>query len=74
MNRISRILHKVKFLSRQRKAIAYSNKYVINNRDIKQRTSKTDLVIEKLETAKVLAGFDPVKNFQDRRVLYEVTG
>ena len=29
MNRISRLLHKMNFLARQRKAVKYSHKYVV---------------------------------------------
>ena len=36
MNRVTRLLHKINFLSRQSCAINYSHKYVITAKDIKQ--------------------------------------
>ena len=39
MNRISRLLHKINFLSRQRHALDYSHKYVITNRDLSRATA-----------------------------------
>jgi len=34
MNRVTRLLHKAKFLTRQRKAVSYGHKYVISDYDL----------------------------------------
>ena len=34
LNRVSRLLHKMNFLSRQRKAVGLSHKFVISDKDI----------------------------------------
>ena len=69
MNRITRILYKASLLTRQRDAIRYGSKYVISNRDLqKADQAKPD------QDSKLLDGFDPLENDQDRRILYEVTG
>ena len=81
MNRITRILHKNSFLSRQRHALKYSHKYVISDRQLELESKKAsarddkdqDFDSEK-DTLKVLKDFDPEKNKQDRRILFEVTG
>ena len=39
MNRISRLLHKITFLARQRPVINYSHKYSITDKDV-QRAAK----------------------------------
>ena len=75
MNRISRLLHKMNLLARQRRAVKYTSKYVITVNDTK-RTSKPSNEDESDadDTAKVLEGFDPLNNEIDRRMLFEVTG
>ena len=42
MNRISRLLHKMNFLTRQRLAVKYSNKYIISDKDT-EREKPLDL-------------------------------
>ena len=81
MNRITRILHKNSFLSRQRHALKYSHKYVISDRQLELESKKAkakddmdkDFDCDK-DADKVLIGFDPENNKQDRRILFEVTG
>ena len=77
MNRISRLVHKAVFLNRQRRAINFSNKYVITNKDVQQDTlaKKKDKPAETFDenVSKILTGFDPENNLQDRRILFEVT-
>mmetsp|Transcript_22825 Transcript_22825/g.26813 ORF Transcript_22825/g.26813 Transcript_22825/m.26813 type:complete len:143 (-) Transcript_22825:7-435(-) len=79
MNRITRLLHSAAFLTRQRRAITFSKKYVITERDLVRKKQvvearqlpswhETGLVSE------VLYGFDPGESMRDRRILYEVTG
>ena len=81
MNRVTRLLHKTRFLSRQSRAIAFGHKYVITAEDLdlpmpqeptsKVRMTETEAVylIDSL-----LDGFDPEKNEMDRRIYYEITG
>ena len=40
MNRISRLLHKMNFLSRQQLAVNYSRKYVISSQDTKKAAAE----------------------------------
>ena len=63
MNRISRLLHKMNFLTRQRLAVKYSNKYIISDKDT-EREKPLDLKGNdpNTEIKKVLEGFDPVNN------------
>ena len=68
-NRVSSLLHKMAFLSRQRLAIKYSRKYTINSGGASHRK-----VLVQDDANKVLNGFDPVYDEQDRRMLFEVTG
>ena len=77
MNRIARLLHKSVFLTRQQLAIKFSHKYVISNKDtrVAKAVSKKPKVAQADKTVeKVLNGFDPARNDQDRRILFEVTG
>ena len=79
MNRISRLLHRLKFLSRQRRAIKYSDRYVISVKDTRHLdTERPDPQDQKdkddQDKAKVLEGFDPQNNYHDRLMLYEVIG
>ena len=76
MNRISRLAHKAIFISRQRRAIPYGHNYVITDKEIRQpekfyeeRPAERK---EDIET-KILTGFDPSVNEQDRRILFDVT-
>ena len=78
MNRITRLLHKINFLARQRRAVNFSHKYVISDRDLARgEPPEPDAVgaTEPLEVAaKVLDGFDPEASEKDRLILYEVSG
>ena len=64
------------FLARQRRAVKYSNKYVITKRAATKKKDKTSSSDDddNNAAAKVLEGFDPINNDVDRRMLYEVTG
>ena len=84
MNRITRLLHKARFLSRHRRILAYSHKYVITAADLDRYDDNT--VAQEVATAKkcetetakivdhLLGYFDTEKNETDRRIFYEVTG
>ena len=67
-----RLLSKVTFLPRQRAAINYSHKYVLTDKDVmgKQSTNENEKILKE----KIMVGFDPENNEQDRRILYEVMG
>ena len=84
MNRVTRLLHKARFLSRHRRILAYSHKYVITAADLDRyddNTGAQEAAAAKkceTETAKIvdhlLGYFDTEKNETDRRIFYEVTG
>ena len=79
MNRVTRLLHKARFLSRHRYLLAYSHKYVITADDLARapQTAAADGKIEQ-ETTKMiddlLRDFDVESNETDRRIYYEVMG
>ena len=79
MNRVTRLLHKARFLSRHRYLLAYSHKYVITADDLARapQTAAADSKSER-ETAKLiddlLRDFDVESNETDRRIYYEVMG
>ena len=65
MNRVSRLLHKAVFLSRQQLAIKFSHKYVISNKDTRlaMSASQKPKVTQENDIAdKVLKGFDAMSN------------
>ena len=79
MNRVTRLLHKARFLSRHRYLLAYSHKYVITAEDLTQAPQTANATGESgTETAemidKLLKDFDAEKNETDRRIYYEVIG
>ena len=84
LNRVSRFLHKINFLSRQRKAVGRTHKFVITGQDIlssKKESSKRGQESKKEKSRTVnelLDGFDPfgdtASNELDRRLLFEVAG
>ena len=42
MNRISRLLHKMNLLSRQRRAVKYSHKYVVTEKDTRRAADEKE--------------------------------
>ena len=82
MNRITRLLHKARFLSRQRHILSYSHKYVIDSNDLIREEEAPSVVSRKdrfgTDHAKIVADlvedFDADKNETDRRIFFEVTG
>ena len=83
MNRVTHLIHSSTFLARQRRAIKYGHKYVISDKyldrkehDRKLKKNERPLleIDSSREISKVLDGFDPHNNAQDRRILFEVTG
>ena len=83
MNRITKLIHRVKFNTRQRRTVSYFKKYVISKEDIaadklrkssvKNRDENPDLD-KGIVNRKLLHRFDPEDDKWDRRALYEVTG
>ena len=75
MNRITRLLHKARFLSRHRYLLGYSHKYVITADDL---TRDSQIAIIESENAErideLLEDFDVEQNETDRRIYYEVIG
>ena len=83
MNRITKIIHRVKFNTRQRRAVDHYRKYVISQNDVdkeKNRTKMHENTVDankgdtKYQIRKLLKHFDPEDNKWDRRALFEVTG
>ena len=75
MNRITRLLHKARFLSRHRYLLGYSHKYVITADDL---TRDSQIAIIESENAErideLLKDFDVEQNETDCRIYYEVIG
>ena len=79
LNRITKIVHKVNFLTRQRIAINFAKRYVISDQDIKQEEKLLNHDILEGKSAEeiaeyVLQDFDPDNQVVDRRIFYEITG
>ena len=79
MNRVTRLLHKARFLSRHRYLLAYSHKYVITADDL-TRAPQAAPTIENSEVKtaemidELLRDFDAERNETDRRIYFEVMG
>ena len=82
MNRVTRLLLKARFSSRQRPVISFSHKYVITAEDLylrersepkKSKSRRTEEESKELINI-FLDGFDTVENEMDRRIYYETTG
>ena len=83
MNRATGLLIKSQFLARQRRILAYLQRYVITADDISDRSSSSTSKPEDRTRGSnepfqsidlLLEGFDADKNDIDRRIYYEVTG
>ena len=78
MNRVTRMIHKARFSSRQRRAINYSHRYVITAADLAREENAPKHQMTVTETAYLINdladGFDPENDDTDRRIFYEVTG
>ena len=76
MNRVSLLLQKSYFNTRQRHAINFTHKFMISDKDVRRAAANDGQEPPGNEqfVAKVLDGFDPKQNVQDRRTLFEVTG
>ena len=81
MNRITKIIHRVKFNTRQRRTVNHYKKYVISQNDLEKEREKKERIqsYEKIidivsENRKLLRHFEPDENWWDRRALFEVTG
>ena len=86
MNRLTRLVHKAQFLTRQRLALAFSHNYIISERDVTRLDTREPGARKKVAPSlssventdrsidEVLAGFEPDSNEIDRRIFYEVTG
>ena len=87
MNRITKLIHRVKFNARQRRTISYYKKFVISKDDVakddekkkRERSAKTSQSDQEalgidIVHRKLLKHFDPEDDKWDRRALFEVTG
>ena len=82
MNRVTRILHKARFLKRHLSGLAYSHKYVITADDVirhdeaaqeRKKNQKTGVELVQMIND-VLDGFDPDNNLWDRVMFHDITG
>ena len=64
MNRVSRLLHKSKFNTRQRLAMHFTHKFMISDKDVRRAAAKIGQEPPGNDqfVAKVLDGFDPKQN------------
>ena len=79
MNRVSRLLHKARFMPRQRRAIAFFQRYIISEKDLDQqegldRQRATTILTDDPYLDELMSGFDPRNDLFDRRLYFEVTG
>ena len=76
MNRVTRMIYKARFKTRQRRALAFSHKYVITLADLTDNWVAEQAARYKRSTEidDLISGFDPEKNAIDRHIFYEVTG
>ena len=78
MNRVTRLLQKTAYKARQRLAVTFGHKYVIRDSEVmraameKEQGKRPPTNAEIID--KVVTGFDPEGDAEDRRILYEVTG
>ena len=76
MNRISRLMHKMNFLARQRDSIKYSSRFVITDNDLAiektGKIGKKKQISDEFEAERLLKDFDPFNDAIDRRILKEV--
>ena len=65
-------------LARQRRAVKYSRKYVISNKDIQEQREGTKVNHYSRDSSvsaeSLLRSFDPDSQEADRRLIYEITG
>ena len=78
MNRVTRMVQNCSFTARQRRAINYSQRYVITAADLARGENAPVHQMSVEEKAYLLNdladGFDPENEQADRRIFYEVTG
>ena len=81
MNRVTRLIHKLRFKARQRRTVSYFSKYVLTEKDVDEAAANIDSKAKVVEhnvlnypEEKLYADFDPEGDPWDKRLLYEVTG
>ena len=75
MNRVTRLIHKMRFKARQRRTVSYFSKYVLSEKDIDDNKEPADVAeVLNYPTEKLYSEFDPENDPWDKRLLYEVTG
>ena len=83
MNRVSKLLHRARFLLRQRRTLRFFRRYVISAEDIKNakvakekkvKNEQERQVAQTVQMSSLLSGFDPENDAFDRRIFFEVTG
>ena len=84
-NRVARLLHRAKFLLRQRRALRFFRRYVVSAEDIRNAATEKEkkkvkdgqtsaAVNASVQLNDLLDGFDPENDAFDRRIFFEVTG
>ena len=79
MNRITRLIHKDTFSSRQRRTVDYAHRYVITQSDVRNAKIMNEdherhAAPKIANVEECMKGYDPHNCRTDRRLLYEVTG
>ena len=83
INRVTRFMHKAQLLSRHRRLLTYSHRYVVTDEDLIKETLRAAAQASpaentESETARMLdelmSDFDAENNEMDRRIFYEVMG
>lgn len=76
INRLTKVLHKVLFKTRQRRTVRYFRRHVITENDLPKGSEEEQKGVVDYFTQfkKLYRGFDPENEKWDRRFLYEVTG
>ena len=74
LNRVSQLMSKVIFVSRQRHAVNFSRRFVISDKDIQAASHTPAVIPEVIRQAAFVEELDPEGNKIDRRLLYQITG
>ena len=77
-NRMTRLLHKVEFKPRQRKAAQYLRRYVLTEKDVpnldanKGSPERALISVIDARVEKIKEGFEPLHNRWDARLFFDI--